>query len=412
MHRLEIFALLAVLTLGAVAALPAPAAAQMHASVNVSFFYDSLAPYGQWMSYPSYGYVWRPTHISTGWRPYMNGRWLYTDAGWAFDSYEPFGWATFHYGRWTYDPYYGWIWVPGTQWSPAWVDFQIGDGWVGWAPLPPGVSVYASFGSGGYRSRIDPRGYCFVEDRRFLDTRVDRYVAPWDRNSTYLRSSRGATRFTAYGDAVVNRGLPVDRIERSLRRAVPRVPIVDVPSYRDIATRRDRGFAAYRPRVRASADHRPASVEAPLARWRPAVAEPRSGRTRVEVSKVRQPARQNGIAGVRRTQEPRRVAVSPPPSRSPSARLWTVERSRRQEVRPEHAAPRAPQSTVRRSVTVERRNVVTQKPHGAAPVHQRQVQVQQRAVRQQTAHPAGPRPHAPRNAPAQKKQHGNGRPHG
>ena len=33
------------------------------------------------------------------------------------------------------------------------------------APLPPGVSVYASFG-GGYRSRIDPRGYCFVDVQR------------------------------------------------------------------------------------------------------------------------------------------------------------------------------------------------------------------------------------------------------
>src|SRR5690349_5894571 len=164
MNRLKIFGLLMVLALGAIAAAPAPAAAQIHASVNVSFFYDSLSPYGQWINNASYGYVWRPTHISTGWRPYMNGRWQYTNAGWGFDSYEPWGWATFHYGRWMFDPYYGWVWVPGTVWSPAWVDFQIGDGWIGWAALPPGVSVGASFGYGGYasyRSHIDPRGYCF-----------------------------------------------------------------------------------------------------------------------------------------------------------------------------------------------------------------------------------------------------------
>ena len=74
MNRFKVFGLLIVLALGAVAAAPAPAAAQIRASVNVSFFYDSLAPYGQWISYPRYGYAWRPTHISTGWRPYMNGR--------------------------------------------------------------------------------------------------------------------------------------------------------------------------------------------------------------------------------------------------------------------------------------------------------------------------------------------------
>ncbi|HET6724229.1 MAG TPA: hypothetical protein VFH07_15825, partial [Chitinophagaceae bacterium] len=31
-------------------------------SVNVSFqtFYDDLSPYGQWIDYPQYGYVWSP----------------------------------------------------------------------------------------------------------------------------------------------------------------------------------------------------------------------------------------------------------------------------------------------------------------------------------------------------------------
>jgi uncharacterized protein YraI len=34
-------------------------------------------------------------------RPYTVGRWVFTDRyGWMWASSEPFGWATYHYGRW------------------------------------------------------------------------------------------------------------------------------------------------------------------------------------------------------------------------------------------------------------------------------------------------------------------------
>src|SRR5688572_32433779 len=41
-----------------------------------------------------------------------------TDDGWFWDSDERFGWATYHYGRWINHRYYGWVWVPGTEWAP------------------------------------------------------------------------------------------------------------------------------------------------------------------------------------------------------------------------------------------------------------------------------------------------------
>ena len=31
----------------------------------------------------------------------------------------------------------GWVWVPGYTWAPAWVSWRYGDGYAGWAPLPP-----------------------------------------------------------------------------------------------------------------------------------------------------------------------------------------------------------------------------------------------------------------------------------
>ena len=31
-----------------------------HASVDVGFFYDDLATYGNWVERPNYGWAWRP----------------------------------------------------------------------------------------------------------------------------------------------------------------------------------------------------------------------------------------------------------------------------------------------------------------------------------------------------------------
>jgi hypothetical protein len=111
--------------------------------VTFDTFYEPLSPYGEWVSVPSYGRVWRP-RVAAGWRPYYYGRWEWTNEGWLWVSDEPFGWAAYHYGRWSYDSYYGWVWVPGYQWAPAWVYWRYSGDVVGWAPLAPGLSIYVS----------------------------------------------------------------------------------------------------------------------------------------------------------------------------------------------------------------------------------------------------------------------------
>ena len=115
--------------------------------VNVSYqsFYDNLSPYGQWVSDPSYGNVWVPNE-GGDFRPYgSRGHWAMTDYGNTWVSEDPWGWACYHYGRWTYNPYYGWVWVPGYEWAPAWVSWRYGGGQCGWAPLGPGVSIGESY---------------------------------------------------------------------------------------------------------------------------------------------------------------------------------------------------------------------------------------------------------------------------
>ncbi len=108
-------------------------------------FQQKLGPYGRWVNTPEYGLVWVPSGVGPGWRPYTDGQWVYTDAGWAFASPAPWGWAAFHYGRWVYYPRWGWSWIPGYEWAPAWVTWRYGAEFVAWAPLGPvgvGVAYY------------------------------------------------------------------------------------------------------------------------------------------------------------------------------------------------------------------------------------------------------------------------------
>ena len=64
-------------------------------------FYDDLSPYGNWVNYQGYGYVWAP--YEQGFRPYYNnGHWVYTNYGWTWVSGYDWGWAPFHYGRWLF----------------------------------------------------------------------------------------------------------------------------------------------------------------------------------------------------------------------------------------------------------------------------------------------------------------------
>src|SRR6478609_7212232 len=97
---------------------------------SVDVFYNDLAPYGSWYSDPTYGWVFAPP--SPSYIPYSNGRWVYTDYGYTWQSADPFGWATDHYGRWVWAN--RWVWRPDTTWGPAWVQWREGDGYVGWAP--------------------------------------------------------------------------------------------------------------------------------------------------------------------------------------------------------------------------------------------------------------------------------------
>jgi hypothetical protein len=111
------------------------------ADISTESFEDELAPHGRWIDTPEYGRVWIP-NVESDFQPYAtNGRWVVTRYGNTWVSDYAWGWAPFHYGRWYRDDRFGWAWVPGRVWGPAWVSWRSGDGYYGWAPLSPSVSI-------------------------------------------------------------------------------------------------------------------------------------------------------------------------------------------------------------------------------------------------------------------------------
>jgi hypothetical protein len=128
---------------------PSMPAARAALRPEYRIFYDALQDYGDWVLIEPYGFVFHPKVDFATFRPYQDGFWAPTDAwGWVWISAEPFGWATYHYGSWLWDRFQGWVWRPGIEWGPAWVDWQLAGGYAGWAPLsasggPSGDYLYA-----------------------------------------------------------------------------------------------------------------------------------------------------------------------------------------------------------------------------------------------------------------------------
>jgi hypothetical protein len=201
--------------------LPAPAA-KADVRVSFSFFHDNLAPYGSWVTVGSYGRCWYPAGVSAGWQPYTVGHWGWGDYGWTWVSADPWGDWTYRYGTWTFQPPYGWVWVPGYVWSPAWVTWSYTNDYIGWAPIPPTFS-FAVTGYFGSPVVVNRSWYCFVPRRGFATTNVVNVRVPVHENQVLLARSQKVTRFPVSGGVVRNEGLDVRSVERTSSARVQRV---------------------------------------------------------------------------------------------------------------------------------------------------------------------------------------------
>lgn len=225
----------------------APAAVPPPAYVNdappqVAYFYNDLAPYGTWVNLEGYGWCWQPRVVvlHRDWRPYCDsGHWVYTDAGWYWQSEYSWGWAPFHYGRWHYHERVGWVWFPDTVWAPSWVVWRTSGEHCGWAPLPyraefdvregfrfNGVRVRADFDFG-----LDAGLFTFIAFRDF-----DRHdyrqhcLPPEEVKRVYVQTTIINNYVINENHTVVNRGFPKEHVEAATHAKLPVLALHTAPA--------------------------------------------------------------------------------------------------------------------------------------------------------------------------------------
>ena len=210
-------------------------------NVSLQTFYDELSPYGTWIQDPQYGYVWRPDVDQNEFRPYYtNGRWAMTEYGNTWVSNYDWGWAPFHYGRWVLNSYRQWIWLPDTNWGPAWVDWRSGDGYYGWAPMAPSININLSFGR---RYSVPEFCWNFIPQASIYVNVFPRYNYArnnvYIRNTTIINNTYVYNRRSYYGGPRIedirratNRDVTVYRFDRSSRPGASRVGGREVSIYR------------------------------------------------------------------------------------------------------------------------------------------------------------------------------------
>jgi hypothetical protein len=132
--------------------------------------YQDLDANGSWQDDADVGAVWFPSHVGADWAPYRDGHWAWIGPwGWTWVDDSPWGFAPYHYGRWSYVRG-AWGWIPGPRferpvYAPALVAFVGGNHWgvgigggapVGWFPLGP-RDVYNPWyrASRGYYTRVN-----------------------------------------------------------------------------------------------------------------------------------------------------------------------------------------------------------------------------------------------------------------
>jgi hypothetical protein len=291
-----------------------------------SDFYEPLAPQGEWVVIGSYGRCWRPGHVASDWRPYCNGNWQRTDAGWYWVSDEPWAWATYHYGRWDFTDQYGWYWVPQTEWAPAWVSWHSGGGYIGWAPLyTSDVRV------------ISPRAYVFVEERHFMEP---------VRSSTAIAYST-----TIIKKTVINQGPATALIEKASGRKIQAVPAQELRHKEEapVIARQKTPVSASEKKVQSPvrnaaqpADKKAVVAHEPLQIEKPATITPESAAPVPKNSNAQSERRKPAlaVAVAKPVAEPEAKLVTKPEGNHPPAiKESTGQNASKQSVKQEKSAP-------------------------------------------------------------------------
>ncbi len=227
-------------TAGAVVSYTSYRPARRVVAVDPRDMFVDLTFWGTWYHLDGFGSVWRPSLV-LGWRPFENGRWVHTTYGWMFESYDTFGWITYHYGNWFYSNRLGWVWVPGYEWVACNCDWMRIDDIIFWAPLPPVGYVCPR--------PWEPRGgdwWIGVRGRNFEDDHIGNYRVPPVKFKSERRKAE-----------VIHRGPDTKYVETITRRPVKTISV-------DLQVREVRGRKITRVKMPSDRTKPPRYTPAPI----------------------------------------------------------------------------------------------------------------------------------------------------
>jgi hypothetical protein len=94
--------------------------------------------YGEWVWDDFCGYVWRSSYNDYypwgNWQPYYYGSWRAVNGQLFWVPEEKWGWVPYHLGVWMWSKKYGWVWIPGSCFAPAWAAWDFTMGYYSWRP--------------------------------------------------------------------------------------------------------------------------------------------------------------------------------------------------------------------------------------------------------------------------------------
>lgn len=208
--------------------------------------YESeLDQYGGWVYLNSFGtYGWRPRGVGASWRPYHTGHWSWSPSGAFWVSSEPWGWLPYHYGRWTYAGAHGWVWLPASSYSPAWVYWVYGPSYVGWVPAgyydcypnywnwryQPHYARGLDVGFGFYgrvsMRNVNLEGWTLVDSNTFYSKRADQASLTIDAVRNRLSRDGDSATFSSVSARFdrSERADPTKAVERIARVGLDRNP--------------------------------------------------------------------------------------------------------------------------------------------------------------------------------------------
>ena len=149
------------------------------------------------------------------------------------------------------------MWVPGTEWGPAWVAWREGEDAIGWMPLPPEAEFYGD-GAVTFDEYASPRYasmWMFVAPALMVMPAVYRHFYAPNRGSFFFGRTRFATHYDARDRRVFNRGVDRRFIEQRAQRPVPVLQVRPLNGPREAARPRGpdggdrRMVGIYRPQI-------------------------------------------------------------------------------------------------------------------------------------------------------------------